>query len=79
MGTSRLPRLPPLIGGLAVGEARFRLIGTTGENLAMTRILEQIDAQVSTTRDLGRAALPPPLAAVVDALKVGSSLLQTWA
>ncbi|WP_158683870.1 hypothetical protein [Pseudomonas sp. LH1G9] len=45
----------------------------------MTRILEQIDAQVSTTRDLGRAALPPPLAAVVDALKVGSSLLQTWA
>ncbi|TCV51383.1 hypothetical protein [Pseudomonas sp. 460] len=41
----------------------------------MTRILEHIASEVSTAKDLARAALPPALAATVDMLKVGESLL----
>jgi hypothetical protein len=41
----------------------------------MNRILDQIVADVSTAKDLARAALPQALAATVDMLKVGESLL----
>jgi hypothetical protein len=42
----------------------------------MTPTMKEIDVEVSTTSNLGRSALPPALAAAVDLLKVGSSLLQ---
>lgn len=41
----------------------------------MTSIPEQIAARVVTAKELARAALPPTLAATVDMLKVGESLL----
>ncbi len=36
---------------------------------------EQIKQTVNTGRELGRAVLPPDLAAIVDQLKIGRSLL----